>query len=133
MDINGYTQWPIAIEFVLNRGRMVLFDSYQGLTPAIYVIYVLMRISIARLKSKSHILFVYQQLVRLSASAFTVTLPQNHSCRYWLKVVWSKGKDVTAGGAMVNHGPGLIFSGLATYVDSMAAIRKLVYEDKNIP
>ena len=26
----GYTQWPIAIEFVLNRGRMVLFDSYQG-------------------------------------------------------------------------------------------------------
>ncbi len=27
----GYTQWPIAIEFVLNRGRMVLFDSYQGL------------------------------------------------------------------------------------------------------
>ena len=34
---------------------------------------------------------------------------------------------------MVNHGPGLIFSGLATYVDSMAAIRKLVYEDKNIP
>lgn len=31
---------------------------------------------------------------------------------------------------MVNHGPGLIFSGLATYVDSMAAIRKLVYEDK---
>src|SRR5699024_7656105 len=41
-----------------------------------------------------------------------------------------QGKDVTAGGAMVNHGPGLIFSGLATYVDSMAAIRKLVYEDK---
>ena len=48
----GYTQWPIAIEFVLNRGRMVLFDSYQGLeTPAIYVIYVLMRISIARLRA----------------------------------------------------------------------------------
>lgn len=31
---------------------------------------------------------------------------------------------------MVNHGPGLIFSGLATYVDSMAAIRKLVFEEK---
>ena len=28
-----------------------------------------------------------------------------------------KGKDVAAGGAMVNHGPGLIFSGLATYVE----------------
>ncbi len=32
----GYTQWPIAIEFVLNRGRMVLFDSYQGWTRAIW-------------------------------------------------------------------------------------------------
>ena len=31
---------------------------------------------------------------------------------------------------MVNHGPGLIFSGPATYVDSMAAIRKLVFEEK---
>jgi formate C-acetyltransferase len=40
------------------------------------------------------------------------------------------GKDVTAGGAVLNHGPGLIFSGLATYTDSMAAIKKLVFEDK---
>ncbi|MDP1244322.1 pyruvate formate lyase family protein, partial [Klebsiella pneumoniae] len=40
------------------------------------------------------------------------------------------GKDVAAGGDMVNHGPGLIFSGLATYVDSMAAIRKLVFVEK---
>ena len=28
------------------------------------------------------------------------------------------GKDVAGGGAVINHGPGLIFSGLATYADS---------------
>ena len=41
-----------------------------------------------------------------------------------------KGLDVTEGGAMVNSGPGLIFSGLSTYADSMAAIKKLVYDEK---
>jgi len=40
------------------------------------------------------------------------------------------GRDVSAGGAMYNWGPGLIWSGLATYADSMAAIKKLVYDDK---
>ncbi len=40
------------------------------------------------------------------------------------------GKDVTAGGAMYNFGPGVVWSGLATYADAMAAIRKLVFDDK---
>ena len=41
-----------------------------------------------------------------------------------------KGRDVSAGGAMYNFGPGVIWSGLATYADSMAAIRKLVFDDQ---
>ena len=40
------------------------------------------------------------------------------------------GRDVSAGGAMYNFGPGVVWSGLATYADSMAAIKKLVYDDK---
>jgi len=40
------------------------------------------------------------------------------------------GLDVSAGGAMYNFGPGVIWSGLATHADSMAAIKKLVYDDK---
>jgi len=40
------------------------------------------------------------------------------------------GRDVSAGGAMYNFGPGVVWSGLATYTDSMAAIKKLVFDDK---
>lgn len=40
------------------------------------------------------------------------------------------GRDVSSGGAMYNFGPGVVWSGLATYVDSMAAIKKLVFEEK---
>ena len=39
------------------------------------------------------------------------------------------GRDVSAGGAMYNFGPGVVWSGLATYADSMAAIKKLVYDE----
>ena len=31
---------------------------------------------------------------------------------------------------MYNYGPGVVWSGLATYTDSMAAIKKLVFDDK---
>ena len=40
------------------------------------------------------------------------------------------GRDVSAGGAMYNFGPGVIWSGLATHTDSMAAIKKLVFDEK---
>ena len=41
-----------------------------------------------------------------------------------------KGRDVMDGGACLYEGPGTIFAGLATYADSMAAVKKLVYDDK---
>ena len=40
------------------------------------------------------------------------------------------GRDVSAGGCVHNWGPGLIWSGLGTYADSMAAIKKLVFDEK---
>ena len=40
------------------------------------------------------------------------------------------GKDVMAGGAVLYEGPGTIFAGLGTYADSMAAVKRLVYDEK---
>ena len=41
-----------------------------------------------------------------------------------------KAKDATAGGAKVNVGPTMNMCGFGTMVDSVAAIKKVVYEDK---
>lgn len=41
-----------------------------------------------------------------------------------------KGLDCINGGAMFNNGPGLETTGLADLVDSLAAIKKLIYEEK---
>lgn len=126
----GYTQWPIAIEFVLNRGRMVLFDSYQGLdTGDLRDLRTFDEFDAAVKQQIAHI-------VRLSAIGTVISQRVHRDVApkplmsLLVEGCMESGKDVAAGGAMVNHGPGLIFSGLATYVDSMAAIRKLVFEEK---
>ncbi|SFD11387.1 formate C-acetyltransferase [Pragia fontium DSM 5563 = ATCC 49100] len=126
----GYTQWPIAIEFVLNRGRMILFDSHQGIDTG----------ELSSLKTfedfERAVKTQISHIVKLSAIG-TVISQRVHKevapkplMSLLVEGCMEKGLDVAAGGAVRNYGPGLIFSGLATYVDSMAAIRKLVYEDK---
>ena len=47
-----------------------------------------------------------------------------------LKGALEKGIDATAGGAKVNVGPTIQMVGFATMVDSVAAVKKVVYEDK---
>lgn len=126
----GYTQWPVAIEFVLNRGRMVLFDSVQGLdTGDLASLTTFEQFDRAVKEQIAHI-------IRMSAIGTVISQRVHRDVApkplmsLLIEGCMEQGKDVTAGGAVVNHGPGLIFSGLATYVDSMAAIRKLVYQDK---
>ena len=40
------------------------------------------------------------------------------------------GKEIMEGGATYNTGPGMLATGVADFADSMAAIKKLVYEEK---
>ena len=73
----GYTQWPIAIEFVLNRGRMVLFDSYQGLdTGDLRDLHTFEAFDAAVKKQIAHIVRLSAS-VRSSASACTATWRRN--------------------------------------------------------
>ncbi|WP_299014879.1 choline trimethylamine-lyase [uncultured Photobacterium sp.] len=126
----GYTQWPIAIEFVLNRGRMVLFDSHQGLDTgdlnnltSFEAFDAAVKEQIAHIVKLSAVGTVISQRVHRDVAPKPLMSLLVEGCM-------EQGKDVSAGGAVVNYGPGLIFSGLATYIDSMAAIRKLVFEEK---
>ncbi|KML65294.1 choline trimethylamine-lyase [Pectobacterium peruviense] len=125
----GYTQWPIAIEFVLNRGRMIRFDRVQGLdTGELSTLETFEAFDRAVKTQIAHI-------IRLSAIGTVISqrvhrdIAPKPLMSLLVEGCMEKGQDVAAGGALINHGPGLIFSGLATYVDSMMAIRKLVYEE----
>ncbi|SHJ24697.1 choline trimethylamine-lyase [Halodesulfovibrio aestuarii] len=126
----GYTQWPICIELVLNHGvplwygkqvtpdagPLEQFTTYEQFEEAVkdQIRYITKHTSVAT---------VISQRVHRELAPKPLMSMMYEGCM-------ENGRDVSSGGAMYNFGPGVVWSGLATYVDSMAAIKKLVFEEK---
>ena len=126
----AYTQWPIAIELVLNNGVPLWYG--KQVTPNMgdinqYKTYeqfeAAVKEQIQYITKLSNIATVISQRVHRDLAPKPLMSIMYEGCM-------ENGKDVSAGGAMYNFGPGVVWSGLATYVDSMAAIKKLVFDDK---
>lgn len=125
----GYTQWPIAIELVMNNGvplsygkkvtpdfgPLNKYKSYEEFDHAV-------KEQIKYITKLTSIATVISQRVHRELAPKPLMSIMYEGCM-------EKGKDVSSGGAMYNFGPGVVWSGLGTYVDSMAAIKKLVFDD----
>ncbi len=126
----AYTQWPICIELVLNHGvpqwfgkqvtpdmgPLEQFDSYEKFEHAV-------KEQIRYITKWSSVATVITQRVHREYAPKPLMSLMYEGCM-------ESGRDVSAGGAMYNFGPGVVWSGLATYVDSMAAIKRLVFDEK---
>ncbi|GBU09388.1 choline trimethylamine-lyase [Gammaproteobacteria bacterium] len=126
----AYTQWPICIELVLNHGvplwygkkvcpdlgDLNTFNTYEKFDAAV-------KEQIKYITKWSSVATVISQRVHRELAPKPLMSMMYEGCM-------ESARDVSAGGAMYNFGPGVVWSGLATYVDSMAAIRKLIFEDK---
>ncbi|MDR1135581.1 MAG: choline trimethylamine-lyase [Clostridiales Family XIII bacterium] len=126
----SYTQWPICIELTLNHGvplwygkqvtpdagdisRFKTFDEFEQAVKA----------QISYITKWTNVATVISQRVHRELAPKPLMSIMYEGCM-------DKGRDVASGGAMYNFGPGVVWSGLATYTDSMAAIKKLVFDDK---
>ncbi|MFD2308420.1 choline trimethylamine-lyase [Enterococcus termitis] len=126
----AYTQWPICIELVLNKGvplwygkkvcpdmgDLTSFNTYEQFEQAV-------KEQIKYITKWSSVATVITQRVHRDLAPKPLMSLMYEGCM-------ESGKDVSSGGAMYNFGPGVVWSGLATYADSMAAIKKLVYDEK---
>ncbi|MDR4932627.1 choline trimethylamine-lyase [Companilactobacillus paralimentarius] len=126
----AYTQWPICIELVLNHGvdlwygkkvcpdmgDLSKFKTYEEFDAAV-------KEEIKYITKWTDVATVISQRVHRSLAPKPLMSIMYEGCM-------EHGKDVSAGGAMYNYGPGVVWSGLATYTDSMAVIKKLVFDDK---
>lgn len=126
----GYTQWPICIELVLNKGvplwygkqvcpdlgDLSQYKTYEDFDRAV-------KEQIKYITKWTSVATVITQRVHRDLAPKPLMSLMYEGCM-------ESGKDVSSGGAMYNFGPGVIWSGLATYTDSMAAIKKLVFDDK---
>ncbi|HJV45111.1 MAG TPA: choline trimethylamine-lyase [Bacillota bacterium] len=126
----AYTQWPICIELVLNHGAtqwygkqvcpdlgdLSQYKTYEDFEKAV----------------KEQILYVTKW--SSVATVITQRVHRDMAPKPLMSIMYEgcmeNGKDVSEGGAMYNFGPGVVWSGLGTYADSMAAIKKLVFDEK---
>ena len=126
----AYTQWPICIELVLNHGVPLWYG--KQVTPDLgdldqYQTYdqfdAAVKEQIKYVTKWTAVATVISQRVHRDLAPKPLMSIMYEGCM-------EKGRDVSAGGAMYNFGPGVVWSGLATYADAMAAIRKLVFDDR---
>lgn len=126
----AYTQWPIAIELALNNGIALWYG--KQVTPDLGSLSEYSTYEKFEKAVKDQISYI----TKLTATATTISqiVHRDLAPKPLMSIMYEgcmeSGKDVAAGGAMYNFGPGVVWSGLATYADSMAAIKKLVYDDK---
>lgn len=126
----AYTQWPICIELTLNHGvplwygkqvtpdmgDLSQFKTYEDFDRAV-------KEQIKYITKWTNVATVISQRVHRELAPKPLMSIMYEGCM-------EKGRDVSSGGAMYNFGPGVVWTGLATYTDSMAAIKKLVFDDK---
>ena len=126
----GFTQWPITIEMAMNNGILKSYGNKQWLdTGDISKFKTYEDFECAVKKQLDYLIDINCRGTVIIENVFKDITPTPYMSIF-MDGCMENGKDVMAGGAVMYEGPGTIFAGLATYVDSMAAIKKLVYEDK---
>lgn len=81
---------------------------------------------VAKQIEDGHIAAAYQELMQAQSFPLVLQSLLTDGCV-------QRGKAANAGGALMNVGPGCAFAGgWATVADSLAAIKKLVYEEKKV-
>lgn len=126
----GFTQWPITLEMALNRGVLRCYGEKQWLdTGDLNSLTSYEEFDAAVKRQLDFLIEMNAWGTTIIQKVFRDVTPTPYMSLF-VDGCMESGKDVTAGGAVLYGGPGTIFAGLGTYVDSMAAIKKLVYDDK---
>ena len=128
--VGGYTQWPVTIELALNRGFFKSHGSMQGLDTGPLNSFETYEQFDAAVKKQLDYLLELTAKGTLIIQKIARDMRPTHYMSLFVDGCMQNGKDVLAGGAVLYDGPGTIFAGLGTYVDSMAAIKKLVFDTR---
>ncbi len=124
------TNFPIAVEFALTNGVQLVSGKKLGLEtgdPRTFETFEVFEDAVKKQMAN---------LIKISAIV-TVITQQVHRDNLPKPIVSSlvegcveSGKEVMVGGAKYNSGPGIIIAGTGDYANSMAAVKKLVFDDQ---
>ena len=126
----SYTQWPICIELVLNHGMPLWYGKKVTPDSGPLSQYRTFEEFDAAVKDQIRYITYWTAIMTVISQRVQRALVPKPLMSIMYEGCMEKGRDVSAGGAMYNFGPGVVWSGLATYTDAMAAIKKLVFDEK---
>lgn len=126
----SYTQWPICIELTLNHGVPLWYGKQVAPDQGDLSQYKTFEEFDAAVKAQIEYVTYWTDVMTVICQRVNRDIAPKPLMSIMFEGCMEKGKDVSAGGAMYNYGPGVVWTGLATYADSMAAIKKLVFDDK---
>lgn len=126
----GFTQWPICIDMAMHNGVLPSYGDKCWLeTGELKDFKTWEDFEGAVKKQLDYLIDVNCRGTSLIEEVFRRETPSPYMSLF-MDGCMEKGMDVMDGGAVLYEGPGTIFAGLGTYADSMAAIKKLVYDEK---
>lgn len=127
----GYTTFTCAIELALNNGKTANGTQVGPQTGEPQTLTGYQSFEDAVKQQLSHIV---QQAAR--ATLMVQKLHKDFAPKPFISCLvegcLEQGKDVMHGGAMINNGPGLIWTGMADYANAMMAMNELVYRQKMV-
>ncbi len=126
----SYTQWPIAIELTLNHGVPLWYGKQVTPDEGPLTQYQTFEQFDRAVKNQIDYITKWTDVMTVISQRVHKELAPKPLMSIMYEGCMEKGYGVESGGAMYNYGPGVVWSGLATYADSMAAIKKLVFEEK---
>lgn len=126
----GFTQWPVCIDMALHNGALPTYGERRWLDTGDVEDFKTFEDFEKAVKSQLEFLIdINCRGSNVVEAVFSKVTPTPYMSIF-IDGCMEKGKDVMQGGAALYEGPGSIFAGLGTYADSMAAVKKVVYDDK---
>ncbi|WP_261643736.1 choline trimethylamine-lyase [Erwinia mallotivora] len=127
----GYTTFTCAIELALNNGKTATGSRAGPQTGELHQLTSYEAFESAVKQQLSHIV---QQAARatLLVQKLHKSLAPKPFISCLLEGCMAQGKEVMQGGAMINNGPGLIWTGMADYANSMMVMHELVWRRQQV-
>jgi formate C-acetyltransferase len=127
-----YANFPSAVEFALTNGVQAITGKKLGIEtgdPAEFKTFREFEYAVkAQLKN---LIDVAAIATHVAQQVHRDILPKPLASSL-MDTCIETGKSLMHGGAKYNSGPGIVFAGTADYADSMAAVKKVVFDDGKI-
>lgn len=126
----GRYAYPIAVDFALNNGYSHVLKRQVGLEtgdPRNFKTYEAFEQAV--IDQLHYVIRMACITCQLGERAQKLLSPKPFRSAVFPGCIES-GREIMEGGAKYNTGPGMLATGVADFADSMAAIKKLVYEEE---